>query len=104
MNHMRALGASFVAALALCFAALLTRATYEGLTVGTVAQSTFSMLIVTGFLVVAGVAVLASQGRIVAVAARRCPACGSHLYSTIRSLDRRPLLTCFGCGHESVAA
>lgn len=104
MRNQRALAAGLIAALSLAFAALLTRAVFEGVNVGTVGQSTLSMLIVTGFLIVAAVSVIASQGKLGELAARRCQACGSHIYATIRSLDRRHVLTCFGCGHETVAA
>jgi len=104
MRNRRAWAAALVSALSLGFAALLTRATYEGMEIGTVGQATLSMLIVTGFLIVAAVAVIASQGRVAALGVERCRTCGSPLYATIRSLDRRRLLTCFSCGHETVAA
>lgn len=104
MRNPRAISAALLASLAVGFLALLTRAVYEGMELGWVSQSTLSMLIVLGFLLVAGVAVVASHGRVASLAARRCPTCGSNLYATIRSLDRRRLLTCFTCGHEVVAA
>ena len=104
MRNRRAWAAALVSALSLGFVALLTRATYEGLEIGTVAQATLSMIIVTGFLIVAAVAVIASQGRVAALGVERCRTCGSPLYATVRSLDRRRLLTCFSCGHETVAA
>jgi hypothetical protein len=104
MRNGRVWAAALVSALSLGFVALLTRAAYEGLELGTVAQATLSMLIVTGFLIVAAVAVIASQGRVAALGVERCRSCGSPLYATIRSLDRRRLLTCFSCGHETVAA
>ena len=103
MRTSRVWAAALISALSLGFAGLLTRATYEGLQLGTVNQSTLSMLIVTGFLIVAAVAVIASQGRVAALGVQRCRACGSALYATVRSLDRRPVLTCFSCGHETVA-
>lgn len=34
--------------------------------------------------------------------APRCYNCGTRLYLTIRSADRRELLTCFACGLERV--
>lgn len=103
MRHGRAWAAALVSVLSLGFAALLTRATYEGVEVGAIAQATLSMLIVTGFLIVAAVAVIASQGRVASLGVERCRTCGSPLYATLRSLDRRRMLTCFGCGHETVA-
>lgn len=103
MRNSRVWAAALVSALSLGFAALLTRATYEGVQMGTVNQSTLSMLIVTGFLIVAAVAVIASQGRVATLGIQRCRSCGSALYATVRSLDRRPVLTCFSCGHETVA-
>jgi hypothetical protein len=103
MRNARVWAAILVAALSLGFVALLTRAVYEGSSMGNVGQATLSMLIVTGFLIVAAVAVAASQGRVSALGVLRCRACGGALYATLRSLDRRPLLTCFSCGHETVA-
>ena len=104
MQKSRAMSAALLASLGLGFLALLTRAIYEGMQLGWVAQSTLSMLIVVGFLIVAGIAVLASHGRVVDLASSRCVTCGSHVYATIRSLDRRRLVTCFTCGHEILAA
>lgn len=103
MRNARALAVGAMTALTLSFLALLTRAIYEGVLVGGVAQATLSMLIMVGFLIVGGSVVLASQGKIAAMAATRCAACGSPIYRTVRSLDRRRLLTCFTCGHEIVA-
>ncbi|HLE47765.1 MAG TPA: hypothetical protein VI818_05655 [Candidatus Thermoplasmatota archaeon] len=102
MRKSRVLPVALLVSLSLGFFLLLARAVYEGLQLGWVSQATLSMLIVVGFLIVAGVAVLASHGRMVDLAARRCPTCGSALYATVRSLDRRRLLTCFTCGHETL--
>lgn len=104
MRNGRALAAGVMTALTLSFLGLLTRAIYEGALVGEVAQATLSMLIMVGFLLVGGAVVLAGQGRVASMASHRCLRCGSTLYSTLRSLDRRRLLTCFTCGHETVAA
>ena len=104
MQAQRAFVASLFTALSLCFAALLARAIVEALLTNQVAQATLSMLIMTGFMIVAGVAVVASRGRMEAFAARRCAACGSLVYATRRSQDRRAVLTCFTCGHETVVS
>lgn len=104
MRSTRALVAGAMTALSLAFLALLTRAIYEGALVGSVAQGTLSMLIMVGFLIVGGAVVIAGEGRVAQLAASRCMHCGSPLYRTVRSLDRRRLLTCFTCGHETVAA
>jgi len=103
VNKTRALLAGAVTALSLGFLALLARATFEGVSVGVVGQATLAMLFVDGFLIVASVFAVASQGRVRAWASKHCPTCGSLLFATLRSLDRRPLMTCFGCGHETTA-
>lgn len=102
MERTRALLAGLLTALSLCFLGLLARTIVEGVQVGQVQQSTISMLIVTGFLIVASAVAVTSQGRMAQWSARSCARCGAAVYATIRSYDRRKVLTCFTCGHEIV--
>ena len=104
MAYVRPVGIGLLVTLCLGFIALLTRAVYEGVMQGSLLQSTLSLLIVTAFLIISGFVVLSTNGRITASSARNCAACGSLLYLTVRSLDRKRLLTCFTCGRETLTA
>jgi hypothetical protein len=104
MKFVRPAAIGMLAALCLGFVALLARAALEGFTAGTLMQSTLSMLVVTGFLIVSGFVVVSTHGRLLPLSSMQCSACGSTMYLTVRSLDRRRLLTCFTCGRETVAA
>jgi hypothetical protein len=104
MRYVRPLGIGLLVTLCLGFIALLTRAVYEGVMQGSLLQGTLSMLIVTAFLIVSGFVVLSTNGRLATASARNCISCGSSLYLTVRSLDRKRLLTCFTCGRETLTA
>jgi hypothetical protein len=104
MQYVRPIGIGLLVTLCLGFIALLTRGVYEGVMQGTLLQSTLSLLIVTAFLIVSGFVVLSTNGRIAAAPSRNCSSCGSSLYLTVRSLDRKRLLTCFTCGRETLTA
>lgn len=78
---------------------LLTLAVLDAMRTGTVPIPTITLVLATVacLLVLVGVAVAKNQP---SLSRPYCVHCGARVYETVRSLDRRRLMTCFVCGAE----
>lgn len=92
---------AFVTGVAVLLAAILTIGAIEFARTGAVGLATVSIAgaALASLVVLVGVYFVRPSSPTVSL---QCENCGRRVYPTLRSLDRRELLTCFTCGSEWV--
>lgn len=95
----RAFLVGLMLAVSVILAGVVAAAAYEAALVGTVAVAKVSLMGAAAACLVVLIGVYVSQpGR--SSLAPHCHNCGTRLFATLRSYDRREVLTCFACGSE----
>jgi hypothetical protein len=95
----RAFLVGLILAVSVILAGVVAAAAFEAAEIGSVAVSKVSLMGAAAACLVVLVGVyVTNPGR--SSVAPHCHNCGTRLFATLRSSDRREVLTCFACGSE----
>jgi hypothetical protein len=98
----RAFLAGLIVSMSAILAALIAASAIEANATGDVAVAKVSLMGATLACLVVLVGIFLTNTGAPTSRAPNCHNCGAKLFATLRSLDRRELLTCFTCGSEWV--